>query len=357
MSSARFHTSLTGAPAAFEIHAAFDHIIVGQPSPEAAAAAGDVHRHLVLGDAQGLAHQIAAGGGVLRRSPDRHAARADIGGAVLRLQGGVGEEGVEIGRLHHVGRAAQGLVDVTRGLETLGRAVLGEGGGLIGETLAALACGWPLVPFDLEDLARPVHPPPVVADDGDATEQTGQIVAALDDEGVLHAGLFLDLVEVGAGDLAAEYRTFDIGGVQHAGHDHVDAEQRLAVDDLGAVHSAHGLADDDVVLGVLQRDLVRVGRGQQSRLRGQIAIAQFPAACPVDHHPGLRRALGDGNAPGLGRRADQHRPRAGPGPTQRIPVHRRRQTAPGELRAVFHRIQRRVLDLYGGPSPRRVPRR
>ena len=261
----------------------------------------------------------------------------------------MGEEGIEIGRLDHVRRAAQRLVDVAGGLEALGRAVLGEGHRLLGEALAALGRGRALVPGDLKRLARPIHPPPIVAHNRDAAEQPGQVVAAVDHEGLLHSGLFLDLVEVGARDLAAEHRAFDVDRVQHARNRDVDAEQRLAAHDPGAVDPAHGLADNDVVLGVFQRDLVRVGNRQQRRLRHKVAIAQLPSARGVDHHALARGALGDRDAPTLCRRRNQHSPRGGAGPAQRIPVHRRRQAAPGELRAVFQRVQRCVLDPHAGP--------
>ena len=132
-------------------------------------------------------------------------------------------------------------------------------------------------------------------------------------------GCFLHLVQVGVGDLAAEHRTFDVGRVQHPRHGDVDTEQRLAPDDLGAVDPAHGLADDDVVLGVLQRDLVRIGCRQQRRLRRQFAIAQLAAAGGVDHDTGLGRALGGGYAPSLRCGGHQHRPRGWPRPAAADP--------------------------------------
>ena len=65
-----------------------------------------------------------------------------------------------------------------------------------------------------------------------------EVGAALDDEGVPHAGQRLDLVEVRARDLAAEHRALLEHGVQHARHREVDAEDRLAGDDRAVVDAA-----------------------------------------------------------------------------------------------------------------------
>ena len=80
-----------------------------------------------------------------------------------------------------------------------------------------------------------------------------QVGRAVDDEGVLHAGQRLDLIEVGGRHLGAEDRRLLIHGPQHAGHGEVDAEDRLAGGDRGGVDALHRLADDLVVLRILQR--------------------------------------------------------------------------------------------------------
>ena len=54
------------------------------------------------------------------------------------------------------------------------------------------------------------------------------MVCSLDDEGVLHAGHRLDLIDVRGRDLGREHRRLLIHGPQHPGHGEVDAEDRLA---------------------------------------------------------------------------------------------------------------------------------
>ena len=107
----------------------------------------------------------------------------------------------------------------------------------VGEARAALRRRRAFVPRDLELLARLLNEPPVVADDRDARHEAHQAAlrAALDDERVLDARLALDLVEVRAHDLAGEHRALHETRVEHSRHRDVDAEHRLAADDVAHV--------------------------------------------------------------------------------------------------------------------------
>ena len=64
-------------------------------------------------DAQGACHELGARAGILRRRPDLHAAVVrDARGAVLRLQGRVGEERIGVFGLEGLGRRGEGRIDV-----------------------------------------------------------------------------------------------------------------------------------------------------------------------------------------------------------------------------------------------------
>ncbi len=110
-----------------------------------------------------------------------------------------------------------------------------------------------LGPRHLQRLARLIGLIPTVSDDRDAGHQSLQVGRSLDDERVLHAGHRLDLIEIGRSDLRTEDGRLLIHRPQHAGHGEVDAEHRFAGRDRGSVYAAHRLADDLVVLWILQR--------------------------------------------------------------------------------------------------------
>ena len=57
----------------------------------------------------------------------------------------------------------------------------------------------------------------------------------------------LDFVEVGGFDFAGEDGALLDRGVEHAGQRDIDAEERLAGDDVVGVDAGLGLADDAVV--------------------------------------------------------------------------------------------------------------
>ncbi len=154
-------------------------------------------------EAERLRDQPAAGLRVLRRRPDFGLGALHMRGAVHRLQRGMRDERIMIGRLDHLRRALQRGRGIAVVAQADGRRLGPELRGLAGKTGAALLRRRALVPFHLEFLARLVGVPETIGDDGDTRHQAGEIAAAVDDEGMAHARHLADDVEIGAGDLAA----------------------------------------------------------------------------------------------------------------------------------------------------------
>jgi hypothetical protein len=91
----------------------------------------------------------------------------------------------------------------------------------------------------------------------------------------------------------------------------VDPEQRLAGHDLRVVDAGERLADELVVLDVLERDLGQVGRGQGRRLGGQLAVFQRAARRLVAHGALTASHSASGTPQVRGRGLDeQHAPAA-----------------------------------------------
>ena len=135
-------------------------------------------------------------------------------------------------------------------------------------------------------------------------------------------GRCLHLVEVGAHDRAAEYRALRVRRVQHAGQLHVDAEQRLARDDLLIVDAGHARAEELEVLGILER---RVRRRRERRgLRRELAVRRAALRRRMNHGALLRRALAGRHAPRLRGGGDEHRARGCAGAAERREVRDRR---------------------------------
>src|SRR6185295_16602349 len=108
----------------------------------------------------------------------------------------------------------------------------------------------------------------------------------------------------------------------HPRHARVEAVLGAAADDGGIVDARRALADDAVVLRVLERNVLRYR--QFRRRGGQLAIARAAAAGVVDHGRLLGAQRRRVDAPLRGGRADEHRPRGG---------RRRPETAPGAVDA------------------------
>jgi hypothetical protein len=90
---------------------------------------------------------------------------------------------------------------------------------------------------------------------------------------VLHARQGLDVIQVRRPDLAVERRALLKHRVEHPGDDGVDAENRLAGHDRVVVDVARRLADDLVVLRILQDHVREIRRGERRGLCRELAVA------------------------------------------------------------------------------------
>ncbi|MGY4367712.1 hypothetical protein ACVW1A_003777 [Bradyrhizobium sp. LB1.3] len=167
-----------------------------------------------------------------------------------------------------------------------------------------------------------------------------------------HAGEFDRGAVVDLADLAAEHGAGSDGCELHAGQDRVNAVDGLAVDLVRRVEPLQGLADDNEVLGVLDRDILR----RRLALRGERhrAIAELAAARGMRDLALRGRAACGLDTPLAGCGLHQHRARGGAGLAQRRPPGTDRVGVAGRLQAesriaVELVVRRRVLDLDLAP--------
>ena len=113
----------------------------------------------------------------------------------------------------------------------------------------------------------------------------------------------------------------------------IDAVERLAGDDGGVVHAGSGVADDFVVLGILQFDGLRARAGQRGGLGGELAVGERSGSWR-DGAPGRKKwsiripatlQVCAAAVTNIWRHGGAH-------PAQRIPVGRSRGAAAGDLR-------------------------
>ena len=81
------------------------HEVALQPAAKSAAAAHHVNGHVLFGEAQRFGYQLLAGARILCGRPKGDLSVAEMRRAVLRLKNDMREEGIGIGRLHHLGCA------------------------------------------------------------------------------------------------------------------------------------------------------------------------------------------------------------------------------------------------------------
>ena len=115
---------------------------------------------------------------------------------------------------------------------------------------------------------------------------------------------------------------------------------------LAVSYCGVGLADDPVVLGVLQRHGLGVGRGDARRI-GRPASRSSRLRCPIAMWITWPASVVQSPAAqfqACGRGADQHGAGHGADAAQVVPVHRRGQAAAGELAAVELGIVVGLLD-------------
>ena len=107
------------------------------------------------------------------------------------------DERIEIGALDDLrARSRERLLDIAVGAQLRRVRALAELVGLGLERFARLRRRRMLSPLDLQLLRALFGLLPAVGDDRDAGHQSLQVRRPLDDEGVLHAGHRLDLIEV-----------------------------------------------------------------------------------------------------------------------------------------------------------------
>ena len=230
--------------------------------------------------------------------------------AVLRLERRVRDERIHVGALRRpCAGAGERLVDVAVLAQLrLRTAPLPSSSALRLEALAALRRRRVLRPRDLQLLARRLRLPPAVGDDGDAAAPAPcRLVPPSTTKACFTPGSVLISSRFARRDLRAEHRRLLVDGVQHAGQREVDAEDRLAGDDVGRVDALHRLADDLVVLRILQRDR-RQRRHRQLRGGGrQLAVARRAVAARRASRGPTRVVSSVGrHAPLLRGRGDQH---------------------------------------------------
>ena len=204
-------------------------------------------------------------------------------------------------------------------------------------------------PRDLELLPRRLRQPPAVGHDGNTADQFLQVGAAFDDERVLHARKLLDVIDVRRRHLRTEHRRLFVHGVEHSGQREVDAEHRLAHRDRSRVETLLLRPDDSVVLRILQ---LHRRQHRHRHLRGigsKLAVTRGAIARAVRHATRARRQFAGRNAPLLRGRGQDHLTAGSADLTERIPVHRRRETAACELRAELAAVDRSLLDLHAAP--------
>ena len=323
------------------------HVVEVQAPAEAPTHAGQVDRDLVLGNAHGLAEVAARELGRLGRRPHLELAIAEVGRRVLRLERRVGEEGILVGGLERLRRRTQRAGRIAVAREGLLRGLLRQCLRLTIEVLGALGRGRSFLPGDLELAPCLVDQPPGIANDGDTVDRQLRGVR-VDDEGIGDAGRRLDGVEVDALHTTAVDRALLEHGVLHPGHRDVDAEQRLANDDLRVVYARNRLPDDREVLRVLERDGPRIGRLKPRRGTRQFAVGHR-LVLEVDDS-GFGRALLRLGAPLLRRGFHEHGASGSPGAAHRLVVHRRRHAAAGHLAPVLGRVEVRLLHAHLTPG-------
>src|SRR5439155_26063000 len=157
----------------------------------------------------------------------------------------------------------------------------------------------PFVPRNLQLFPGALRLPPRIRDDRDAgleidfeAEHRDVFHLSVHEEGVLHTGQLLDLVEVGVRGLATEHGTFLVHGEEHVRDGEVDRIAGLARHDVLHVVAALAVADDREVLRILQLHGLQVRHRYGCGPRGELAVAGRSIRRPVRATTRLRGELG-----------------------------------------------------------------
>ena len=327
------------------------HEVAAQAPSESAAHPRHVDRDVPLGDPERRPDQSRARSGDLRRRPEHDLAVRIMRGAVLRLETDVGEERIGVGRLHDLCGALKRRCDIAVAAQNRRRRFAGKPGRFLGKELAALSRSRALVPGNLELPTGAACGPPARGDDrdpvADALRDAARVgLARADDKGVADAGQRLDGVGVRARHRAAEDRALLEDGVEHAGHDDIDAEKRLTGYDPGVVDAGRRLADDPEALRVLELHAGEIRSRQRGGFRGQLAIAKRTPALLMINNARFGIAFGRRHVPALRGRGHEHLPPGGADAAQRIVVERRRHASARELLPVLGLVERRLFDPH-----------
>ena len=311
-----------------------DNVVGAQAPAKPAAAARDVQRDFLLGQVQRVSHQVLACCRVLRRCPQFHSTVVKPGGAVLRFDAGVRDEGVAVARLHSLAGLGKSRRRVAILAQLHSAGLFGEFLRLCREAIPALLNNCALVPVHLELPACTERRPGRFCNDRYARHQASEFSCAFNDKGVTYPRQGPDGFQVGAENLAAEGRALFEHGIQHAGQAHVDAEQRPASDERQVINAADACAQKFVVTRILQLDGFGARRRQGRGNGREFCVTEASAAGFVLHRRIGGLTLADRNAPALRCRLKQHRACGGPQAQEVVVVVRSRCGATGALAAV-----------------------
>ena len=325
------------------------HIIVHQPPPETAADPGEVDADLLRRQAHRLGHQPAPIFRVLGRRPDLDRAILEQGRAILRLQRGVGDEGIMIVRADHLARRRECRVHIAGPRNVAVRLALRPRRRLRRIAIGRKARHGAHIPLDLERFARLFRAPPAFRQDRHPVIARLRRAIALDRQHMRHPRQGADRIQIGRLERPAKGRACLQHRIHHAGQLEIYPEQRLARNDGGRVHAADRLADDAEIRRVFQCQRRHIGRNQLRRRPGQRRISHRPARFGIAYRAARRRQRLRPYAPLRRCRCDQHRPCRRARPPRRQPFARRRAAAACGLPAEYRGVGMGLLDGHLPP--------
>ncbi|MPN22089.1 hypothetical protein SDC9_169472 [bioreactor metagenome] len=189
-------------------------IVSAQAPPEPTAATGDVKDDLFLGNPQGCGHQILTCRRVLSWRPQLDDAIVKPGRGILRLDTGMRDERIPIGRLHRFRRTSQCRGNIAVLAQHRFTGLSGQLGCLGDEFGPVVVCCRPFVPTDLQLTPRGIGCPGRIRNNRHPRQQTPQIAPPVYHESIANPWQGLDCIQVGTDHLATENRTFLIHCVE-----------------------------------------------------------------------------------------------------------------------------------------------
>src|SRR5467141_180875 len=254
--------------------AGLEHVVVGEAAAESTAGALQVNDDVVVGNIKNFGDEQAAIFRRLAGRPELELAVVVVSEAVFGLHGSVREEGIEVGGLDGFCGGLEGFVGVSVLAKGDRRRLLGKFFCPERKTFAALLLVRDLLPLGTQILAGGVGLPPSVSNDGYSAVQAEQIGSSGHGESMADARHRLEFVEISADKFASVDGALIVHRVQHSRNFKVNAIKILSCDDGRIVHALNGVADDFVVLGILELDGLEIGRGQRGSFFGECAIGE-----------------------------------------------------------------------------------